>query len=361
MQKGKFNIVIGGQAGSESKGKLSGYLCDKHKPGLLVMTASPNAGHTVVTPKGEKKVSYHLPIGAVMCDCPIVLGPASLINADILKKEIKDLGIDPGRIVLDPRASIITSTHIKLESAGHLEKIGSTLQGIGACRTRKMIRDGNHYFVTDGQGTFEEMGISIVSTTEIVNQILDEGKTVLCESTQGFDLDLEHGIDPIRCTSKMINPSMVMAEAGVAPSRVGSIYGVIRPYPIRVNNRTGSSGGYDDAKEITWGEVAKQCNYPGDHSDFGEITTTTKLPRRVFNFSWRRFEKFLRVCQPTSLCVQFANYIDWNAYGAKREELLPPTVIRWVKMIEAASGVPVDFVGTGPEHHSIIDRTKEEK
>ena len=66
MKRGKFNIIIGGQAGSESKGRLSGWLCDNYKPDLLVMTSSPNAGHTIVTAGGEKKVSYHLPVGAVM-------------------------------------------------------------------------------------------------------------------------------------------------------------------------------------------------------------------------------------------------------------------------------------------------------
>jgi adenylosuccinate synthase len=354
MQQGKFNIIIGGQAGSESKGKLSGWLCDKYKPDLLVMTSSPNAGHTVVTPEGEKKVSYHLPIGAVMCDCPIVLGPASLINFSILQKEIKDLGIDPTRITLDPRASIITPSHIKAETKGHLSDIGSTLQGIGECRMTKMKRYGDTIFAFNYRGEFLEVTrINIASVSPIINRALDKNQIVLCETTQGFDLCLEHGIDPIHCTSKIINPAMVMAEAGVAPSRVGDVYGVIRPCPIRVNNRTGNSGGYQEAREISWQVVARRSNYPGSHEDFGEITTTTKLPRRVFNFSWVRFDQFVQVCRPTSLCLQFANYIDWGAYGTKKWDELPLSVMDFVMLL--SKQVPVNFIGTGPGHEDMIE------
>lgn len=354
LPRGKMSIVIGGQAGSESKGKLSGWLCDKYKPDLLVMTSSPNAGHTVVMPDGEKKVSYHLPIGAVMCDCPIVLGPASLINFHILEKEIKDLGIDPYRIILDPRASIITPSHIGKEVKGHLSDIGSTLQGIGECRMTKMRRYNDTTFALDYQEEFlETTGIPLAPTSSVINRALDRGKTVLCETTQGFDLCLEHGIDPIHCTSKMINPAMVMAEAGISPVLVGDIYGVIRPFPIRVNNRTGNSGGYQEAMEISWQDVARWCNYPGYYEDFGEITTTTKLPRRVFNFSWVRFNHFIQVCRPTSLCLQFANYIDWEAYGARKWDELPSSVIDFVMLL--SKQVPVNFIGTGPGHEDMIE------
>ena len=62
MVKGSFNVVIGAQAGSEAKGKLSAYLVGKFKPEVLTMASSPNAGHTVVV--GDRKlVTYHLPAG----------------------------------------------------------------------------------------------------------------------------------------------------------------------------------------------------------------------------------------------------------------------------------------------------------
>lgn len=355
MKRGRFNIIIGGQAGSESKGKLSGWLCDKYKPDLLVMTSSPNAGHTVVTREGVKKVSYHLPIGSVMCDCPIVLGPASLINLNILRKEVRDLEIDPRRIWIDPRASVITNTHINKEVQGGLSDIGSTLQGIGQCRTNKMKRR-DHLFIGDVRVPgYEEIGFVTGDATKLIHTVLANNAIVLCESTQGFDLDLEHGIDRMCCTSKMINPAMIMAEAGIPPSLVGSVYGVIRPYPIRVNNRTGTSGPYAEAPEITWEKVARRCNYPGDLDDLREITTTTELPRRVFEFCWSRFRRFVKVCAPTSLCLQFANYIDWSVYEETDVAEMPSSVWDFIRDLDANSGAMVEFIGTGPGHEHMID------
>ena len=354
LQKGKFNVIIGAQAGSESKGKLSAYLCDRDKPDLLVMTASPNAGHTCVTPDGKKMVSYHLPIGAVMCDCPIVLTPASLINPEVLEKEISSLGIDRRRVLIDPRASVITSYHLRKEKEGKLSDLGSTLQGVGSTRSSKMMRGEGHVFM---KSVTSHMGLSELDSTQVIHNLLIGGETVLCESTQGFDLDLEHGIDRHYCTSKMVNTSMIMAEAGVPPSLVGNVYGVLRPYPIRVNNRTGTSGPYTGAEEITWGQVARECNFPGDSSQFGEMTTTTGLLRRVFTFSQHRFQKFLEVCAPTHLCLQFANYIDWDLYRK-----VDPKVLReneklksFIDRIEEQSKAPVSFVGTGPGHDEMVE------
>jgi len=359
MKRGKFNIIIGGQAGSEAKGKLSGFLCEQYKPDLLVMTASPNAGHTVVTDEGVKKVSYHLPIGMVMCDAPVVLGPASLINVVILEKEIHDLGVDPNRIMIDPRASIITPGHVASECNGRMSDIGSTLQGIGECRTGKMRRK-DHYFVGDIWEELGAFGVQVGETTPIIHMHMSRGDRVLCEATQGFDLDLEHGIDRRYCTSKMINTSMVAAEAGVPPSMVGEVYGVIRPYPIRVNNRTGSSGPYAEAEELSWGVVADRCGAP--YGFEGEITTTTKLPRRVFEFCWSRFEAFLQVCRPTSLCLQFANYLNWSAFGAKYEDELRDNerVTGFIEQLEDETmeygDARVDFVGTGPQQSQMVWR-----
>jgi len=354
MKKGKFNIVIGAQAGSESKGKLSGWLCDKETPDALVMAASPNAGHTVITPEGEKKVSYHLPIGSVMCNAPIYLGPTSVINLDNLAVEISTLGIDPARITIDPRAAIIHKHHIYLEHNNKLSDMGSTLQGIGECRIHKLRRNDKSLAVYHDKRVIEtKLGVRIASTSPIINNMMREGGTVLCESTQGFDLDLEHGIDPIYCTTKMINPAMCMAEAGVSPAFIGDVYGVLRPYPIRVNNRTGTSGPYTGSTEITWPIVADRCGHPNPE-ELQEITTTTKLPRRVFEFSDVRFEHFMSICQPTSLCVQFANYIDWTAYGVRTFADLPSPVVDWVKDLQRRYGVPVDFIGTGPQHMDMV-------
>ena len=178
MGKGNFDIIIGAQAGSEAKGKLSGYLCGTRDYDLIAMAASPNAGHTVVTGAGEKKVSYHLPIGMVMCNCRVVLGPTSVINLDNLGREIETLGIDPSRITIDPRAALIHDHHIYLENNNNLSDIGSTLQGIGECRRAKIARRKQVMFVGDDvSGVSNILGVAVAPTSNITNNVLDRGGT----------------------------------------------------------------------------------------------------------------------------------------------------------------------------------------
>ena len=287
-----------------------------------------------------------------MCNCPIILTPASLINPEVMEKEIRDLGIDRKRIMVDPRASVITSHSLKEEKKNGLSDLGSTLQGVGATRCSKMMRKKDHPFIDIA---LPYLGLSSADSIPLIHKYLSEGKKVLCESTQGFDLDLEHGIDRHYCTSKMVNTSMILAESGVPPQLVGNIYGVLRPYPIRVNNRTGTSGPYTGSKEISWEEVAKRCGFPGD--SFGEMTTTTGLLRRVFTFSWYRFRRFIQVCAPTHLCLQFANYLDWNLYGETDPSVLreSPELRRMIDSIESFFRVPISFVGTGPGHKEMVE------
>jgi len=359
MQKGKFNIVIGAQAGSEAKGKLAAWVATNGdvNPDAIFMTSSPNAGHTLWI--GDAKyVSYHLPVSCITTECPVLLGPASVINLNNLAKEVNALGIDPSRIHIHPRASLITSDHLATEMDIGLSGLGSTLQGVGAARVTKMMRGhaGKVALAEESAGFLQNLGFMLVDTTVELSAMRMNGLTVLCEMTQGFDLDLEHGIHPTYCTSKMVNPAMAMAEAGVPPSWVGDVYGVFRPYPIRVNNRTGSSGPYYGATEISWAQVAKKCEYTGPMEDFAEITTTTKLPRRVFTWSSYRFDHFMRVCAPTVLCLQFANYIDWSNHEETDYSLLTAKTHRFVHDIEQNYGVPVRYIGTGKKHEHMIDR-----
>ena len=353
MQSGRFNIVLGAQAGSEAKGKLSAYLCRHDPPDLIVMAASPNAGHTAYI-EGKKRVTYHLPVGALASGLgsKVLLGPTSVIRVETLLKEMEEVELDPRRLVIHPRAALITDEHLTEEGAVRLTDIGSTVQGVGACRKGKLMRGKGVVLASYDPRLDRYMG----DTVSMVNKALDRGAKVLCEMTQGFDLDLEHGIHPRYCTSKMINPAMAMAEAGVSPSRVGEIIGVLRPFPIRVNNRTGTSGPYADGDEITWEEVQAACGCP---HELQELTTTTKLPRRVFTFSWERFNHFLTVARPTALCLQFANYLDWGCYqmsGKDTELQLPGGVMSFVRVLEDEGGTPVRWIGTGPYEEDMVER-----
>jgi adenylosuccinate synthase len=142
-----------------------------------------------------------------------------------------------------------------------------------------------------------------------------------------------------------------LADMGVPASMLGHVYAVIRPYPIRVNNRDGSSGPYPSA-EITWEEVRERC---GAAHDITEITTTTKLQRRVFEFAWERIRTMTNVCNPDFFILQFANYIDWTCFGAVNKFGLGSDVMDFVEKLEEEYRIPVAYVGTGPEHDQMVD------
>lgn len=348
MIKGKVNIVIGGQAGSESKGKLASFLAEKFKPEILLMAASPNAGHTAYV-DGKKYVTYHLPVSWVSNPgAYVLLGPSSVINVDTLINELANIPVNRDKLMINPRAVIIKSSYIRRERENGLLKIGSTNQGVGIARSEKLMRGEDIIYAE----SVPELAPFVGDTVAAVNHLLGAGLTAMLESTQGFDLDLEHGISPRYCTSKMINVSMCLAEAGISPRFLGHVYGVIRSYPIRVNNREGTSGPYGEAKELPWKEITRRSGCP---HEIMEMTTTTKLPRRIFEFSTHRFYRFCMVNRPDFLCLQFANYIDWNCYGKRFESELPSRVLSAMNIIEhMAMSSPIAYVGTSEE--AMVDR-----
>lgn len=374
LKRGRLNVVMGAQAGSESKGKLSSLLVKNNNVSAVVMASSPNAGHTVVLDDGTRKVSYHMPVCAIhlggkralglehtMEGTPnILLGPSSIINSEKMVGEVEALGIDPSTIMVHPRASLITKVETGKEKSMGLSDIGSTLQGVGVARMNKMKREKDMQLVGNVRDPYIEKlrdrGMVIGDTVGLLNLYLNNKHVVLAESTQGFDLCLEHGIHPRYCTSKMVNSSMVLAEAGVAPSLVGEVLGVVRTLPIRVNNRSGTSGPYTGAMELTWENVKAMCGFPGKVGELMESTTTTKLPRRIFTFSWERFNHFVRVCRPTQLCLQFANYLNWENYRVSRWHDLTHDVKSFILELERASQCRVTYVGTGPRECDMVSR-----
>lgn len=354
MKKGKMNIVFGGQAGSEAKGKVSAWLVDKYDIKVIAGCLSPNAGHTVVR-NGVKHVTHHIPAGVYGARNPrdmiVIMGVATVINPDTLYREIEELvewGVKRDNITIDRRASIITPQHVDKELYFRMSDIGSTLQGVGAARVDKIMRVGKR--ATD----IPWINKYTADTSMYLTNLLECGVTILYEMGQGFDLCMDHGIDPVYCTSRNCTPMQAFADAGVPMKWMGDRYAVIRTYPIRVNNRTGSSGPYP-SDEITWDEVARRCKA---EVDITEITTTTKLKRRVFEFSMERIREMVRVCDPTHFALQFANYLSWSDFGKINWDELSEITKTFVYNIERNTGVPVAYIGTGPDHVHMVERSE---
>ena len=296
---------------------------------------------TYINRDGRKFVHTHLANGVVSPYLrQILIGPGSLINPAQLLEEIRqcrDLLEDRVRIAIHPHAAVVTDRHIAEES-GPMTKIGSTKKGVGAAMIQRIRRDPDDLNVASDS---LELAPFVV-TTERYTRMMDEASNVLIEGAQGFGLSMYHGFYPYT-TSRDVSVWQILADCGVPRSKAiemrTRVIGTARTYPIRVANRfdekgtqVGYSGPvYEDQCEITFESIGQQV----------ELTTVTKLPRRIFTFSGKQITDAIRYNKSDVVFLNFLNYVK------KEREL-----IDIVNAIEMAGG-RVSYVATGPTANDV--------
>lgn len=155
----------------------------------------------------------------------------------------------------------------------------------------------------------------------------------------------------------MCSASQLIADAGISPFKVKEIIMIIRPYPIRISNKTNLgeeiySGDYGASREISWEEIKKRCS---SSADLVEYTTVTKKVRRVFEMNWDRLKYNVMLNQPTQIVLNFAQYLDYCSYRCNSYEQLSDKVKEFIAKVEAVTGVPVTMIGTGERNCDLID------
>jgi adenylosuccinate synthase len=347
------DVVVGGMYGSEGKGHVAAYLARHYD--VLVRVGGPNAGHTVSSESGI--YTYHqLPSGARDTDAKLLLGPGMTIRIDELLKEIKDCGVAPERLFIDPQAMIIEDVDLKDELV-LIEKIASTGRGSGAAAARRILgrKPGAIRLARDIDelkpyvGHCEPYRGSIVSNLE---KAYRAGCSILLEGTQGSGLSLFHGPHPY-VTSRDTNVAGCLAEAGISPARVRRILMVIRPMPIRVGNPDKPADPSTPIEtsgplkhEITFAEVAASAGLDPELVTKQEVTSTTKRPRRVGWFEWDQFRNACVLNAPTDIVLTFADYISAENQGARRFEQLTEDTIKFIEELERVSQAPVSLINT---------------
>ncbi len=361
LRNKNITVVIDGQAGSCGKGKICGYLSKNDTFAISTNNWSSNAGHTYIEDNGDKLIVSHLPIAMLNPNCKLVLNAGSIITPEILFEEIRKYRnlIGNRKIYIHPRAMIILEKHREEEKS--IIKSGSTFKGCGAAQAEKIIRKpgiilAKDYFKNCPKDLKNR--IEIIDTAKMINEC---NENILIEGAQGQDLDINYGLDYPNVTSRMCSASQLMADAGVSPFKVKDIYMIIRPYPIRISNKTNIgediySGDYAGSNEITWNEVKNRC---GCNYNLEEYTTVTKKVRRVFEMNWDRLKYNVMINKPTQIVLNFAQYIDWKAYQCQSYDRLPKKVKDFIKEIEKVTNTPVTLIGTGERNCDIIDVRKE--
>ncbi len=339
-----LTVIVGGQYGSEGKGKVTSYLALRDNVDIVVRCGGPNSGHTVDF-GGQRHELRSLPAGFLNQRTRLLLAAGSLINPEILLTEIKMVGIDVRRVGIDRHAGIISSHDGQEEAKLHLrDRLGSTLSGTGVVVANRALRKSEFKLAKD----VPELQRYLTDVSAEVNTVLDKGGNVIIEGTQGYGLSVYHSPHYPYATSRDTTAGGFLSEVGVSPRLVTDIIMAVRTYPIRV---AGNSGPLPN--EITWEDVRERSGYP---TDIREFTTTTKKLRRVGLFDLALVQKAAIVNRPTQIALHGADYLSYVNKSVHSYQKLDGATIAFIEELEETIHVPVTTIGTGPANEELIAR-----
>ena len=341
-ERGRVNVVVGMQYGSEGKGAITQYLAPAMSIG--VRTGAANAGHTIYAGR-RKFIMRQLPSVWVNPYAQLVIGRGAMISPDILFQEIamlEEVCSVHDRLHIDRDAHVITEDQQLRENRSDLGiRIGSTSalsnEGIGEATADKVLRKDSCMQAKN----VPALKPFLCDTVDMINSYLDSGDEILLEGTQGLGLSLEHGTFPY-VTSRDVSASAMAASVGIGLHHFTvDVIGVVRTYPIRVAGNSGPFG--EDSQEISWEELTRRTGSP---RAIHEQTSVTKKLRRVATFSKKDLAKAASINRPTEIALTFADYLDWTIHNT--EKITKP-VEQFREMVEEASGgVQVAIIKTGP-------------
>lgn len=323
------SIVIGGQYGSEGKGKVANYFANKFNADVTMRVGGTNSGHTVYW-DDKKYVLKVLPAAAIGNESKIVIPSGQYINLDILKEEIELISLDGSRLKIDPFAVIITEDNIREEVDKCMNaSIGSTQSGTGAAVINRIKRDGTVRFAKD----IEHLSKYLTDTKKYLRNKLDKGCSIVVEGTQGFGLSVLHSEEYPYVTARDTTAAGVLSEIGLSPFDVAHIILVIRAYPIRV---AGNSGKLKN--EVDWEFVTSNS---GSSEKIEEFTSVTKRVRRVAEFAPEIVKRAISVNDPDIIVMNHLDYIDSTVSGGE----LSQKALSFVEDVEYSIGQHIDLFG----------------
>jgi adenylosuccinate synthase len=259
------------------------------------------------------------------------------------------LQVGPEQVAINPLARIITDEHKCWEQAAKLgPMIGSTQSGTGAAVMAMTARGTPEFPLHSVQADeLPELQPFLKDTTSELRSLLNAGRRIVIEGTQGFGLSLLQGGYWPKATSRDTSAAGFLAEAGLSPRDVDDVTMVIRCHPIRVGGESGTLVG-----ETNWEAIAAEAGLP---PDYREYTTVTKKVRRVGRFDPEIVRRAIAVNCPNRIVLNHLDYVDPNA----RTDGLTAKARQFVESIERDIGSQVDWLGTSPA--DVIERQSAER
>lgn len=297
----KVDVLLGLQWGDEGKGKIVDVLTPKYDV-VARFQGGPNAGHTLIF-EGEKYVLRSIPSGIFQGDKINVIGNGVVLDPSLFKDEAEALAASghnlTERLFISKKAHLILPTHRLLDAAYEAAKgdakVGTTGKGIGPTYTDKISRNGlrvgdllhgfddkykrlkeSHEAILKSlnfsydlreieakwfEGIAFLKEFNFIDSEVEINNFLKQEKSVLCEGAQGTMLDVDFGSYPYVTSSNTVSAG-ACTGLGVAPNRIGDVYGIFKAYCTRVGEGPFPTELFDEVGD-------KMCDLGGE---YGAVT-----------------------------------------------------------------------------------------
>jgi adenylosuccinate synthase len=422
---GKNVVVIGTQWGDEGKGKIVDLLTDR-AAAVARFQGGHNAGHTLVI-SGKKTVLHLIPSGILRDGVQCLIGNGVVLSLDALIEEADQL-ISNGvpvyeRLRVSPGCPLILASHVALDAAREKARgasaIGTTGRGIGPAYEDKVSRRAlrvsdlfvrekfaaklgevldyhnfllQKYFgaspvdfsrtLDESLAAAEKIAPITADVTQILQDLADDGQSILFEGAQGTFLDIDHGTYPFVTSSNTV-AAAASTGTGVGPRNLDYVLGIVKAYTTRVGAGPFPTELFDDMGEHL-GTVG---------AEFG---ATTGRPRRCGWFDAVALRRSIVNSSVSGLCVTKLDVLDgletvricigyeidgqpikgvpvvvdrfadcqpvyedmpgWSesTVGVTDYDELPENARNYLARIEELVQTPIDIISTGPDREQTI-------
>jgi adenylosuccinate synthase len=423
----KVDVLLGLQWGDEGKGKIVDVLTPKYDV-IGRFQGGPNAGHTLEF-NGIKHVLHTIPSGIFHDNNVNIVGNGVVIDPVIFKKEIDALikmGVDiKTKLILSKKAHLILPTHRLLDAASEaakgINKIGSTLKGIGPTYMDKTGRNGLRIGDIENPGfkdkynalvekhkqllefynykyNLEELEptwfegietlkmLKCVDSEHYINDALIDSKSILAEGAQGSLLDIDFGSYPFVTSSNTICAG-ACTGLGIAPNKIGNVIGIFKAYCTRV----GSGPFPTELNDATGEQIRKTGNEFGSTTGRSRRTGWLDLPALKYaimingvtelmmmkadvlsdfetikvcthyNYNGKKIDYLPYDYSPELLSPVYVDLKGWNKdlTGLNDPAQMPQELNEYIDFIEKQTGVPISIVSVGPDRKQTLIRKKE--
>ncbi len=418
----KVDVILGLQWGDEGKGKVVDVLTPNYKV-VARFQGGPNAGHTLEF-NGEKYILRSIPSGIFQGDKINVIGNGVVLDPILFREEAEALagsGHDlTKRLYISKKAHLILPTHRILdaayEAAKGSAKIGTTGKGIGPTYTDKISRNGvrvgdifcnfseiygaaksRHeqilrsldydYDITELERAWMEgveflKNFTIIDSEYEINSRLMADESILAEGAQGTLLDVDFGSYPYVTSSNTVCAG-ACTGLGVAPNRIGEVFGIFKAYCTRVGSGPFPTELFNDEgrqmRDIgrEYGAVTgreRRCGWLDMvalkyaimvdgatqlimmKSDVLNDFDTIKVAI-AYEIDGQRTENFPYSveCEIKPIYKEFKGW-KCDICNIRKYEDFPTEFKEYVEFIEQTTGVPIKIISVGPDRDETIVR-----